>query len=353
MLMQSNFTRREAFLRGLIEDVSRDFDEFGIECGVAISSAAMDKIVEAAEDRHVPNSLRDVAWGFRLHETGKLQPLDEALDEDGKSMTFRAFLNRDGDPVEIALKGKRGRGDFGEPVLTVMLPEEEFVFTGKLVSLRAEYVAALAPFVSPDAPMNVLRVEPAPSGGVFLVAMGHNAMGVFHDPDAYTDEPMLLRISKELARNCKSKYGDRGPRRVVIDGERASVEDASGNTYYLEPLPVLETGTFPGWRPILDKAVSAAESSGGAVPSPLYKADSMRLFEFQGQREGLRIYPTGAESPVVVRSEAYPSFVGLVMPLHDAVDEAMSPRPEWMESEFESLDRLPAMIEQSMAAPIQ
>ncbi len=353
MLMQTNFTRRAAFKQELLENVSPEFEESGIECDVAISAAALDKVLEVARvetgERYY---LREIAWSFRLHETGKIQPLDRDEGERGVSLTFRTFLNRDGDPAEIVLKGARDRGDYGEPVLTIMLPGEQFEFTGKLISLRAEFLAVLSQFVNPDqymSPMNCVRVEPAPGGGVFMVALSGHCMGVFHDPDAYCEEPMNLRLTKDLVRNCKTKCGEYGQRRVILDNGDASVEDSQGRVHYIEPSEVLVEGDFHDWRPLLDKAMDKAEATNGAVPSPLYEPRSLGLFEFQGPRNGLRLYPTGSGSPVVVRSDAYPSFVGLVMPLTVESEETPAPRPDWMAAGFGPLDNLPAIIEQSMA----
>lgn len=357
MLMQTNFTRRAAFKQDLLEDVSGEFENYGVECAVAISQAARAKVLEAANvEDYDAYSLEQIAWSFRLHESGKLQPLDVIQGENGASLTFRTFLNRNGDPAEIALKGVRDRGDYGEPVLTIMLPEEQFEFTGKLISLRAEFLAVLSQFVSPDqyaGTLNCVRVEPAPGGGVFMVALSNHCMGVFHDPDAYCEEPMNLRLTKDLVRNCKAKYGEYGQRRVILDNGDASVEDSQGRVHYIEPSEVLAEGDFRDWRPILDKAMDKAEATGGAVPSPRYEPKSLGMFEFQGPRNGLRLYPTGPESPVVVRSEAYPAFVGLVMPLTVESEETPSPRPDWMSAGFGPLDNLPAIIEQSMAQSIQ
>jgi hypothetical protein len=303
---------------------------------VAISSAADEKLSAlGSEEGRGLNFLRDVAWAYRLHESGKLPALATAEEEGASTLVFRAFLNNNGQPAEIALKAVRGRGDYGEPVLTFMLPEEEFRFTGRLISLRAEFVQLLAPFATGDLPpANCLRVEPAPQGGVFLVAMGMSAMGVFHDPEAYCEEPFNLRVTKELARQCKGKYGDFGPRRVVLDGDKATVEGNAGRTYYIEPEPVLQGGVFPNWRGILAKAVEQAEADADTAVSPLYKPESLDLFNFQGaQGNRLRLHPTKPEGPVVVRNSAFPTFVGLTMPALGG-EETHSPRPDWMEEEF-------------------
>jgi hypothetical protein len=352
MLMQSNFTRRAAFGQGMLEDMTASVKSKGIACDVAISKSASDKLCElVGECSRNLDFLEEVAWAYRLHETGKLSPLAVTHNESETAITFRALLNCCGEPAEINLKGVRSLGDYGEQVLTLMLPEEEFHFTGRLISLRAEYVSLLAPFVTQEAgmaPLNCIRIEPAPGGGVLLAAVNNHGMGVVHDVDAYCDEPLNLRVSKELVRNCKAKYGEYVPRRVVLDGDKATVEGGSGRVFYIEPAPVLEQGDFPDWRRILYKAVSAAEVSGGAAPSPLYKPESLGLFNFQtgqnGQKSGLRLYPT--------RSEACPAFVGLVMPLV-AGAVAPSPCPDWMvqPSEFGPVDHFEEIIRDSM--PVQ
>ncbi len=349
MTIPSNFTRRAAFGLGMLKDMSDLAEGVGLGCDIAISQAASAKLAGIAGP-HEPevDFEHQAAWCFRLHESGLLP----ALDAPGGGLLYRALLNNHGTPVDVALKGVRGRGDFAEPVLTIMLPEEVFEFTGRLISLRAEYVSLLAPFVSTEAgqvPMNCLRVEPAPGGGALLVAMNQHAMGVFHDPDAYCEEPLNLRLPKELLRNCKPKWNDVGQRRIVLDGGKATVEGGGGRVYYIEPEPILEDGTYPNWRAILDSAVSAAASTGGAVPSPLYKAEGLVLFHFQaGQSGGIRLYPTGHERPVVVRNEGYPSFVGVIMPLIGG-ETAASPRPAWMAADdFESLDGITQAVEAAM-----
>ncbi len=355
MLMQSNFTRRAAFGQGLLEELSEIYESVGLGCDLAISRAAREKVCELGGCGQDDDYLQEMAWSYRLHESGKLPPVALVQGADGPELTFRAFLNNCGSPVEIVLKAVRGRGDFGEPVLTFMLPEEVFQFTGRLISLRAEYVSLLAPFIAQDclAPLNCIRVEPAPGGGVLLVAVNNHGMGVFHDPDAYCEEAMNLRITKELVRNCKAKYGEYTPRRVVLDGENATIEGGSGKVFYIEPEPVLEDGNYPEWRRILEGAVNAATVASAAGAVPLYKPESLVQFNFpgvqNGQRTGLRIYPTGEESPIVVRHEAFPSFVGLAMPLFSG-HKPFSPRPEWLTlaPDFEAVDRFDAIIEEAM-----
>ncbi len=348
MTISSNFTRRAAFGLGMLRDMSDLAEGVGLGCDIAISQGASAKLAEiAGPDEPEVDFQHEVAWCFRLFESGLLP----GLEAPGGGLLFRALLNNHGTPVEVALKGVRGSGDFAEPVLTIMLPEEVFEFAGRLISLRAEYVSLLAPFVSTEAgqsPMNCLRVEPAPGGGALLVAMNQHAMGVFHDPDAYCEEPLNVRLPKELLRNCKAKWNDGGQRRIVLDGGKATVEGGGGRVYYIEPESVLEDGTYPNWQAILESAVSAAVSTEGAVPSPLYKAEGLVLFHFQGQSGGLRLFPTGAERPVVVRHEGYPSFVGVIMPLIEGAD-ALTPRPAWMEvDDFESTDGIADAVDAAM-----
>ena len=340
-------TRKRALAEDVLIDVTEQAEAFGIPLPVAMSSGLLELVEDRVDGECAEEAGEAALRMYKLHHSGKLLPFRTMPREDGEEFCFRMFVNVCLDPEEIAVKAVRGRGDWGEEVLTLCLPEEDFAFTGKLMRIRAEHLANLARFLGKDDVLSFVRVEPQGAGAVLLAMNGH-ALGMFHDPDTWCREPFCLWLTPGLLRECKPKAGDRGERYLILDEDRATVEDRSGKVLYIEPEDVVQKGLqYPEWRTMVERHVNAA---GHELPAHrvLIAPESLPPFDLQGRRglRGLRFFVSDPEGAVLVRHAGYPEFLGLVMPLkskaYDGEEVGVMPaRPDWMTpppADFEALD---------------
>lgn len=117
----SCYTRAQAVADGVLVDVSPLADEAGFQFPVALTRSVWQKCVA------VPREVSD------QDETGRLWDILVCLafavrraGNDTNQVTFRVGVrNRPHMIEEVKLKAVCGPGDAGEPVLTVMLPDED------------------------------------------------------------------------------------------------------------------------------------------------------------------------------------------------------------------------------------
>jgi hypothetical protein len=115
------YTRADAIRDGVLIDVSATAKEAGFKWPVALTAAVWAKCVEvppgvACQDE--AGRLWDVLWMLRL----------AARQSNGRVLLFGVHVRNDdseGTPPLMSLKAECGPGDDGEPVLTVMMPDED------------------------------------------------------------------------------------------------------------------------------------------------------------------------------------------------------------------------------------
>jgi hypothetical protein len=116
------YSRADAIRDGVLIDVSATAREAGIRYPVALTAAAWARCVTvppgvACQDE--AGRLWDVIWLLRC----SLQ-----RGSDGPELGFAVQVrndNREGTPPLVRLKALCGPGDQGEPVITVMMPDED------------------------------------------------------------------------------------------------------------------------------------------------------------------------------------------------------------------------------------
>jgi hypothetical protein len=115
------YTRADALADGVLVDVTSTAKEAGIRYPVALTRAAWEKCVTVPPGipcHHDAGRLWDVVWMLR-----------RAIGRgDGAEVRFGVHVgndNRERTPPLVGLKAVCGPGDQGEPVVTVMLPEED------------------------------------------------------------------------------------------------------------------------------------------------------------------------------------------------------------------------------------
>jgi hypothetical protein len=119
----SFYTRAQALEDGVLVDVSKMAKEAGIKFPVALTATVWGQYVEvpagvAGQDE--AGRLWDILWTFRC----------SAAKFDGSTLLFKLSVrNHDRERLDrrdqVTLKAECGPGDNGEPVLTIMLPDED------------------------------------------------------------------------------------------------------------------------------------------------------------------------------------------------------------------------------------
>jgi len=118
-----HYSRADALRDGVLIDVSATAKEAGFKYPVALTAAAWVKCVAVPSDVHCQDEagrLWDVLTMLRCAVRGQRGATCE--------VRFGVHVrndNRSGTPPLVRLKALCGPGDRGEPVLTVMLPDED------------------------------------------------------------------------------------------------------------------------------------------------------------------------------------------------------------------------------------
>jgi len=119
-----SYTRKQAIEDGVLIDVSEMAIEAGIKYPVAVTSTVYyDYVVPddklTVHGQSVEGRLWDVLWMFRIN--AQKNPSDIVIF----SVLFVMPSGNDSQLVTVRLKAVCGPGDIGEPVITIMKPEED------------------------------------------------------------------------------------------------------------------------------------------------------------------------------------------------------------------------------------
>jgi hypothetical protein len=115
------YTRAQTLEDGVLVDVSAMAREAGIKFPVALTATVYGQYVEVPEGvtgQDETGRLWDILWMFRC----------AAAKFDGSTLLFKLHVrndNQDRTPSLVTLKAECGPGDDAEPVITIMLPEED------------------------------------------------------------------------------------------------------------------------------------------------------------------------------------------------------------------------------------
>lgn len=118
----SFYTRADALSDGILSDVSKIAEEEGFKIPVALTLAAYRSIEPSEEERSRGDDLR-----ARLHDLfwTMSQALRRKSYVEASRIDFQLNLSQDGKPVSQALRALLHLGDRGEPVITILLPNED------------------------------------------------------------------------------------------------------------------------------------------------------------------------------------------------------------------------------------
>lgn len=114
----STYTRAQAIEDGTLVDVSSVAKEAGIMFPVALTREAWNRYVEVPTGvicQDEAGRLWDILWMFR-----------QAVRRGSNPLLYRLYVRNDNRrPKLVTLKAVCGPGDNGEPVITILLPEED------------------------------------------------------------------------------------------------------------------------------------------------------------------------------------------------------------------------------------
>src|SRR5258707_1122633 len=118
----SSYSRTQAIADGVLVDVTKTAREAGFKFPVALTAAVWERFVSVPEGvvcQDEAGRLWDVHWMLRLAI---------AQGDGGTVARFGVHVrntNHSGIPPLVRLKALCGPGNSGEPVITVMLPDED------------------------------------------------------------------------------------------------------------------------------------------------------------------------------------------------------------------------------------
>jgi hypothetical protein len=116
------YSRKQAIEDGVLVDVSETAREAGVTIPVAVTAAVFHNYVRVPDGvaaQHEAGRLRDVLWMLRF-------AISRHREVEGDTLLFTVFVrNDDTEPKPVKLKAIVHPGDEGEPVVTVLMPDED------------------------------------------------------------------------------------------------------------------------------------------------------------------------------------------------------------------------------------
>ncbi|MFV0348603.1 MAG: hypothetical protein ACK5JO_08440, partial [Halodesulfovibrio sp.] len=203
------------------------------------------------------------------------------------------------------------------------------------VNSRLFWLVAQFRSLDPDLEsIHCVAVQPHPEKGVYIVAMNGHQAGIAHDENGEASESFVLRVDKPTLNIIKPKRSTKVKRHeqpatlrlVDFDGKpRLAVYDGWENPLHVqlgsEPMSRWD---YPDWMPIAHRITECA------VPSSVFPAlpgyGPFCLSEFINAiatyalgidaNRCMGIYPSeGIETPVGLRFQYVPQFLGILMPM--------------------------------------
>lgn len=188
--------------------------------------------------------------------------------------------------------------------------------------------------------LNSVYIEPHPEVGVILVATDGHRMGVMHDPEGYTDKPIIVgEISNQLISACKKKslipldlfVGERG---CVVGPKIEKGEDLDPFGEMVSHMSRIELieANYPNWRKILPKKEDRDQRFPAFNPKYLAALHEAAEILVPGKwASALELFSGGRDTSVVARinsADIGQRFVGIIMPMRS--DSPKSILPDWL-----------------------
>lgn len=200
-------------------------------------------------------------------------------------------------------------------------------------NIRIKFTAAHLPHLALFMAKQDLRyylmgigIEPAPQGGVYLVATDGHCLTVIHDKDGTMTggESVILRASPELVSACKKRYEPGLNANIIITGQRVSIandfdqEHTDLETYIQPGKPWIEAN-FPNWRRLMPDFTKLVSGFRASVNSH-YLAKFAKLASEKNGNCGLIFWQEPSAEPyeskaVIVQHVDRPEMITVVMPM--------------------------------------
>ncbi len=164
------------------------------------------------------------------------------------------------------------------------------------LDVSAAKIASLIPFtLLPDGltpyALNAICFEPAPEGGVLIIATNRHSIAIRHDPDGllttHDEKPLLINPRAGQTKTLHPVFaGLQNSKpyssvRLIIKDDSITQHDGRPGTYALEPLLHTEGGTFPNWRGIIKPFLKAKPYHATAA----FAANILARFDFQPKQK--------------------------------------------------------------------
>jgi hypothetical protein len=117
-----SYSRKQATEDGVLIDVTPAAREAGLTIPVTVTAAVFRNYVRVPDGvtaQDEPGRLRDILWMLRF-------AISRHREVEGDTLLFTVFVrNDDTEPKPVKLKAIVHPGDEGEPVVTVLMPDED------------------------------------------------------------------------------------------------------------------------------------------------------------------------------------------------------------------------------------
>lgn len=165
-----------------------------------------------------------------------------------------------------------------------------------------------------------IRIEPAPKGGIYLVASeGHRLAVIYDKAGTMTgSDGVILRISPELIRASKvrSPLSPGFDLNVLATGDRVSIANDFGQEHsdmetFIQPGKPWIMGNYPNWRRLLPNFPKLKPGFSESVNGE-FLADYAKI---KTKNKTLAFWQAKGSNQIVVQHIGVPEMVSIIMPM--------------------------------------
>lgn len=186
-----------------------------------------------------------------------------------------------------------------------------------MINIKSSYANLIQPFQSKEKSRRYLHgfyVEPAPQGGVFIVATDGRRLACFHDATGTADKGTLVLLPKPCATQCKPDRRENADERRLLVGDENRATIAQGGVEVVSFISESTDGlTFPDWRRVVPPTLEDKPAEG--MFNSKYLGDFTAIATAHSKGAGISLrHGTGARGAAFVLTQRE-DFFGLLMPL--------------------------------------
>jgi DNA polymerase III sliding clamp (beta) subunit (PCNA family) len=174
--------------------------------------------------------------------------------------------------------------------------------------------------------LNGVSVEKHPSGeGAILVAIDGEIMVCIHDADGFTTEKVIVKLSPDALRACKS--GRYGIRTVEIDDAQTARVMEIGACVGIAKKCLID-GTFPDWRRIVPSKLPTKHEGYACFDAALLTRIAKVAQKLKGEKglTPIQIFAAEPTLPALVNFNDERKSFGVIMPMRG---DEMESLPAW------------------------